>query len=361
MTDKNYCASSFLAFRYIYESDKDFADNLKHRIYRQHDDSLKTLVKTAKDVDSALEKVFQSIKNKKLGILLSGGMDSAILASYMSGCDAYTFRFMNGLFQQDELKRAEYYAKKYNLNLHYVDISWDVVEKNVDLVMKCKNAPVHSIEPQIYEGALIAKKDGVEIMVIGDAADYVFYGMDGLLSRDWLFDDFYKRMIYVEPADILVNPVDLHYIFEKYRKGIYIDFLGMYNTIIVDESYASYENAFFAADMQYIDPYELLKMADPVDLNRVRNGESKYLVRELFRMKYPEMPVPQKNPMPRPVDEYFKNWTGPTRNEFKKNLDINKYTGNQKWLIWSLERFLNISGIDDINNSKSNLETIENA
>ena len=44
--------------------------------------------------------------------------------------------------------------------------------------------------------------------------------------------------------------------------------------------------------------------------------------------------------MPRPVDVYFKNWDGPTRSEFKKNLDMNKFTGNQKWQMYCLERFL---------------------
>lgn len=88
-----------------------------------------------------------------MGVLLSDGMDSAICASYMRGCDAYTFRFLNGEVQKAELERAEYYAKYYDLKLHYVDINWDIAEKNIDEVMKAKGAPVHSIEPQIlYEG-----------------------------------------------------------------------------------------------------------------------------------------------------------------------------------------------------------------
>ena len=178
-------------------------------------------------------------------------------------------------------------------------------------------------------------------MIIGDGADYVFYGMDGLLSKDWLFEDFYKRMIYIEPSEVLNDPVDMHYIFEKYRKGDYIDFLGMYDSIITDESYASYDNAFHSAEMPFVDPYELLKMSDPVDLRRIRSGESKYLIRELFKLRYPNLPIPEKNPMPRPVDMYFKDWAGPTRPEFRNNLEMKKYTGNQKWLMWVLERFLN--------------------
>lgn len=59
-------------------------------------------------------------------------------------------------------------------------------------------------------------------------------------------------------------------------------------------------------------------------------------------MKYPETPVPQKKPMPRPVDAYFEKWEGPKRSEFKENIDIQKYTGNQKCLMWCLERFLDM-------------------
>jgi len=344
-TDKKYCMSSFLAFRYIYDDNRDFKNSLKHRIYKQHSDSCKTFVNSALDIDCYLENLFKPLRKKKIGILLSGGMDSAILASYMPGCDAYTFRFSNN-FQIDELKRAESFARKYGLKLHYIDISWNVVERNVDIVMKHKNAPVHSIEPQIFEAARIAKEDGVEIMIIGDAADYVFYGMDGLLSKNWTFEDFYNRCIYIDPKNVLNAYSDMRYVFEKYRSGDNIDFLGIYDSIITDESYASYENAFSSAKLDYCDPYELLKMASPVDLTRIRNGESKYLIRELFKMRYPEFSVPEKNPMPRPVDLYFQNWSGPTRPEFKKNIDISKYSGNQKWLLWVLERFLNLIDLD---------------
>ena len=104
---------------------------------------------------------------------------SSYLASFMlKGSDAYTFRFSNGKFASDELKRAENFAEINGLNLHYVDISFDDVKKSLPKIMETKCAPVHSIEPQIYLAALQAKTDGVTKMVIGDAADYVFYGLD---------------------------------------------------------------------------------------------------------------------------------------------------------------------------------------
>jgi hypothetical protein len=44
--------------------------------------------------------------------------------------------------------------------------------------------------------------------------------------------------------------------------------------------------------------------------------------------------------MPRPVDAYFANWKGPKRKEFRDGIDISAYSGNQKWLLYCLERFL---------------------
>ena len=336
--------SSFLSLRYVEDDDIQFFDGLHHQVYKQQPLERKVFVSDAQDVDIALRNVFRCVANEKLGLLLSGGMDSSILASYMpEGADAYTFRFLGGTFQSDELERAEYFAKYYHLTLHYVDIDWNTVEQNVDKVMVHKGAPVHSIEPQLYAAAMQAKEDGITLLVIGDAADYVFGGMDGLLSKNWSYDQYVKRSVYVDPAEVLKEPYDMNYLFERYRLGrSSIDYLRFYDEVVTDESYASYENAFETAEIDFIDPYELIKMVKPLDLGRIRNGDTKYLIRDLFRMKYPETTVPLKQPMPRPVDEYFAKWEGPKRPEFRDDIDITKYTGNQKWLLYCLERFLNI-------------------
>ncbi len=339
--DKNFCMSSYLAFRYVENEEKSFTEGSHRKNVKPLSNDARILVKTANDIDLKIAEQLKAFEGKKRGILLSGGMDSAIVASYLGGCDAYTFRFMGGAYQREELARAEYYANYYGLKLHYVDITWDTVEENVDAVMQSKGAPVHSIEPQILQAAKQAKEYGTEILFIGNGSDYVFGGMDGLLSRDWSFDEFVKRYIYTNPYDVLVNPVSMNYLFERYRKGDAIDFIKLLDEVSIEESYSSYDNAFHVAQMPYFDPYVKLKMAEPLELNRVRNGDSKYLIRELMAKKYPKIPVPNKLPMPRPVDAYFANWEGPTRPEFKKNLDMKQFSGNQKWQLWCLERFLN--------------------
>lgn len=342
MVDKNFCMSSFLAFRYIERDGMDFYDGLRHHNIPLPNESQLTFVRTAQDIDVEIQKVFDNLKGEKLGICLSGGMDSAILASYMPGCDAYTFRFLGGEYQKEELARAEYYAQYYGLNLHYVDIDWNTVIQYLPIVMRAKNAPVHSIEPQLYQAAIQAKADGVTRMIVGESSDLIFGGMDQLLSKDWSVEDFQRRYTFLDPALVLKEPIDMSYLYERYRQGDKIDFLHFMDDVFSRESSSSYYNAFAAADMPYTDPYALLRMADPLDLHRVRNGESKYLIRELMHNKYPEIPVPNKVPMPRPVDAYFKDWCGPKRPEFCRDLDMSQFTGNQKWQLYCLEQFLNM-------------------
>lgn len=343
MIDKKYCMSSYLAFRYIEDDEKEFYEGFKHNNIKPLPNEHRIMVTTVEDIDKEIGKQMEQFKDKKKGILLSGGMDSAIVASYLSGSDAYTFRFLGGEFQKEELTRAEYYAKYYGLKLHYVDITWDTVISHLDDCMKAKCAPVHSIEPQILQAALQAKKDGIEMMFVGESSDLIFGGMDGLLSKDWTFDEFMNRYIFTKPEEVLVESENMQYLFERYRKGEMIDFLTFMDDVFSIESSSSYMNAFGVAEMPYYDPYAILKMADELDLYKVRNGEPKYLIRGLMAKKYPEISVPNKIPMPRPVDEYFKSWEGPIRPEFRKDIDMSRYTGNQKWQMYCLERFLEIN------------------
>lgn len=347
MVDKNYCMSSYLAFRYIERDDMEFKEGLHHTKDIPFPEKKKRFVHTAKDIANAYMEDFNAVQyDRKLGILLSGGMDSACLAAFLKpGTDAYTFRFEGG-YKSEDLHRAEKFAEKYNLNLHYVDINWSVVDRNLDALMLNKGAPVHSIEPQIMEGALQAKKDGVEEMVAADGSDLVFGGMDKMLSRDWNFGDWVKFYTFCDPDEVLNEPVSMLYVYERYKKpNNKIDYLKFIDDIFAHESSGSYCNACITAGMKYtpfFDPSGMVKMADPLDLNRIRHGESKYLIRELFHMCYPEFDIPEKVPMPRPVDKYFENWEGPKRDEFRKDLDISNFTGNQKWQIYCVERFLNL-------------------
>lgn len=341
---KDFCLSSYMAFRYIWKEDMDFAEGFHHSLYLPLRERIP--VGTAAEIDRQIRLQTEALYQKysSIGILLSGGMDSANLAAYLKpGSHAYTFTTeASGVFDQD-LERASAYCAKWGLKHHLVPISMDDYKKYTTPVMRHKFAPVHSIEPQIYKAALQAKEDGVQLMLVGESADLIFGGMDKLISPVWTFDGFVKRYTFLEPALVLKNPVDQTPLYEKYRVGKDgIDHFRFMDEVFAIESSSSYMNAFGAAWLPYYDPYAKLVMRDPLDMERVRGGEPKYLVRELYAMKYPEREIPDKIPMPRPVDAVFEGWKGPERPEFRRDIPMQSLTGNQKWQLWCAEQFLNL-------------------
>ncbi len=345
MADKDFCLSSYIAFRYIWKDGMDFCEGFQHSNYRPIDDDKRIPVHTSEDIDREIQRQFDELyaKYDNIGILLSGGMDSANLAAYLKpGSHAYTFNSASGECNPD-VERAKVYCKKWQLNHHLIDITMDDYERYTPIVMRHKFAPVHSIEPQIYKAAELARKDGVQLMIVGESSDLIFGGMDKLISPIWTFDAFVKRYTFLDPQLVLTNPVDQSEVFERYRQGENgIDYLRFMDDVFAVESSGSYLNAFGAAWMPYYDPYAKLVMADPLDMERVRNGEPKYLVRGLYALKYPELEIPFKIPMPRPVDAVFRDWQGPKRPEFRKDIPMDQLTGNQKWQLWCAEQFLNM-------------------
>ena len=122
-----------------------------------------------------------------------------------------------------------------------------------------------------------------------------------------------------------------------------IDYIRFLNEIFATSSSGAYINAFKLAGVSWFDPYARLGMKKPLDLKRVRSGDSKYLLRELFRRRYPKLEVPEKIAMPRAVNQWMKEWQGPTRPEFIRGC-ADDMTGEQRFMIYSLERFLNLIG-----------------
>ena len=345
MIDKKFCLSSYMAFRYIWKDGVDFAEGFQHKNILPVDDKERIPVRTSEDIDGEIQKQFDELyaKYDNIGILLSGGMDSANLAAYLKpGSHAYTFNSASGEFDAD-VERARKYCQKLQLHHHLIDITMEDYQKYTPIVMRYKFAPVHSIEPQIYKAAEMAKQDGVQLMIVGESADLIFGGMDKLISPEWTFEGFVKRYTFLEPTLVLKDPVPQDELYEKYRiDAEHIDFMKFMDEVFAIESSSSYLNAFGAAWMPYYDPYAKLVMADPLDMTRVRNGEPKYLVRGLYAIKYPDLEIPFKIPMPRPVDAVFRNWEGPRRPEFRTDIPMDTLTGNQKWQLWCAEQFLNL-------------------
>lgn len=342
MTDKLYCMSHYLAFRFIKDENINFFDGLSHTVFKPRDEKEIALVSTIDEMDSIIRaKINEFYVPNKTAILLSGGIDSAILASYLpEGTKAYTFKCIaNGAI--DETAQARKYCDAYKLDHEIIEMNWSDFEELTPEILKADGVPFHSIEVQLLKAAKYAKSQGIERFIIGESADLIFGGMDKLIGKDWNFEEFYNRYNFVESSKALKNPISVKDVYEKYRlPNDKIDFLTFMDEIFSIESSTSYMHAFKIAGIEYLDPYTFMKMAFPLDLSRIRNGEPKYMVRELFAKRYPNIKIPTKIPMPRATNQWLENYK-PTRPEFIENCAENM-TGDQKWLCWCLEQFLNM-------------------
>ena len=83
-------------------------------------------------------------------------------------------------------------------------------------------------------------------------------------------------------------------------------------------------------------------MKKPLNIERIRNGEPKYLLREVYNQLYPTIKPLEKIPFARPMDQWMKNWNDIHRPEFRDDINIEELTGEQKWLIYCLQKFMDL-------------------
>lgn len=342
MINKQFCMSSYLMYRYVYDNSYSFCDGA---LCRNVDLGFNRLpVKDKESLYEALKGcVDKACKDGKAALALSGGIDSAILARLVPpGTKAYTFRcVVPGIEVTDESKEAKRWAESNNLIHEVIDITWEDILPAADACMMRKGAPIHSIEAQIYIAAKKAVSEGITKFIFGENADIIYGGMNGLLAKDWHYAEFIDRYSYVMPYRVLRNPMLPLEPFKEFEVNGHIDGHSFINKYFRQEALGTYTNACNTAGLEFVGPYSLTYMDCPIDYNRIRSGETKYIIRELFMDLYPGIELPAKIPMPRPMNEWFSNWEGPKREEFIPHSTDNM-TGDQKWMVWCLERYLNM-------------------
>lgn len=344
MTANKFCMSSYLAFRYIVFPNLGWTPKLIPK-FPQSNNLAKFPVKNSKDINSNLKRIITNLYKKhnpnRIGIMLSSGIDSAILASYLRPkSHAYTIKFM-APNTVDESIHAKTIAKQLDLNHHVVEVSWEDYKLNIRPLMLNKLSPLHPAEIGVYMAAKAAKKNGQDILVVGNGADSTFGGLDKLLSKDWIFKEFINRYTFVDPKLALNKPTSIKKVYETYRLGKNkINVQNFLKTVHGLGVIQMFENAMDCANVKMICPYEELFLDTPLDMERVRSGEPKYILRELFNNIFPNIKPLAKIPFARPMDNWLAFWKGPKRKEFRNDIDISSFSGEQKWLIYCLEIFL---------------------
>ena len=336
-------ASHFLMYRTLKWTDACFSETMPPRLWNGVDNP--TPISTSLELENSLRRsVREACADGRAALALSGGIDSAVLARFMpEGSVAYTFRCrVPGREVVDESARAASYASACGLEHRIVDITWEDMEGLAPALMRRKGAPIHSIEVQIAKASRVAREDGFKRLVFGETADVNYGGLTGVLAREWSFGEFVDRFAYLRPYMVLRDPrLPLEPFREYMRADGTIDVHEHLRNIDIFESVGSYVNATEWGGIDLVCPYLETRLAVPLDYERVRRGESKYLIREIFEREYPGWKIPTKIPMPRPTDEWFANWRGPVRPEFLPGC-VRGLTGDQRWLVWALERFLDL-------------------
>lgn len=334
--------SSYLMYRTVADDDKCFFDGMKPNVF--HVNFPRIPVANSSDLENAISAQMNKwTKDGKAALALSGGIDSAILAKFMpKGSKAYTFQcIVPGVEVTNEVPQARKYAEECGLDHEVIEVYWEDFVKFAPLIMKHKGAPIHSIEVQIYKAALKAKQDGFERLVFGESSDVNYGGLSGLMSQQWTFGAFVDRYTYLMPYKVLRKPQLILEPYYRFEENGYVDAHEFCRTFFLEEGMGSYINACECADITVETPYLHTTMSVPLDYARVRSGENKYIVREVFERLYPNWAIPIKTPMPRPMNEWMESWMGPVRSEFLPNC-VEGLTGDQKWQLWALERFLDV-------------------
>ena len=151
--DKQYCSEAFLIYRYIADENRTFRADINPYFFKapMHEYPITSL----EDTENAIRDYINTL------------VASAILAKYVpADTPTYTFHCV-APGALDETAQARRYAEDCGLNNKVIDITWDDVLNNADVLMRHKGAPVHSIGAQIYAAALQARADGVTHLLFG--------------------------------------------------------------------------------------------------------------------------------------------------------------------------------------------------
>lgn len=120
-------------------------------------------------------------KDKKVGIPLSGGIDSSLIVALYRKIypNKKIYTYSAGFYGDDEFEYSRLVAKKFN-TIHKEKIlsKEDYVGENSLLrpLIRQKGEPLHPNEIALAEVGKIAKEDGCEVVLCGEGADDIFGG-----------------------------------------------------------------------------------------------------------------------------------------------------------------------------------------
>jgi len=336
----------FLAFQHLY-SNIGWTEGIHNRKYDEYSECPRNIkVNNGKEAVIELTKFKNKLLNynKKIGILISSGIDSATIAKMLPE-NSYAFYATYVEREKDpEIDIVKKYCKINKLNLIIVDVSWKDYNDNIDYLMSVKKNPIHPCEIPVYMCCKKAKEMNINVLLSGWGADTHFGGMDKLISKDWKLYDFKKRYEYCPRIK-----EDNEFLDNSYKKFI------NKNNIINTQEFLTYnyhimtiKSFFYLPELfglLHLPLWGYIGLNHELNIKRVRNGEPKYVILEAFKILYKNdnINITNKIPFTIPTDIYMKEHFNDIKyhNKLKKYIDNNKnLSAQQLWMVYILNRFL---------------------
>ena len=342
------CIDEYLAFQHVFSNIK-WKEGVYNRNYEEYTECPRNnLVSNGKEAFDHLiklkNKLFKNYRPDEIGILISSGIDSATIAKLLPN---KSYAFYATYVERDadpEIEIVKKYCTINNLTLVVVNISWNDYINNMDYLMKVKKNPIHPCEIPVYMCCLKAKELNIKLLASGWGADTHFGGMDKLLSKDWNFDDFKKRYEYCPRINKTNTLLDKTYCKFINNKGI-VDTQGF---LTFNYHIMTIKSFFYIPELCgliHLPLWGYLGLKGNLDLDKIRNGHPKYIIREAFELLYKDdnVELTSKIPFTRPTDIYMNKYFyqdeyyDSLKEYIKKNINL---TSQQKWMIYCLNRFI---------------------
>lgn len=264
-------------------------------------------------------------------LLLSSGMDSAILAPYMpKGSVAYTIYHEE--LEKNELDVARFYCEKFGLVHRPIRVLARDYFEVIGPLMATKKMPLSPAEPILHLAARVAKRDGHAEVVTGGGADTRCGGFRKL-RKNVRPEKFAAvlRDAYLKPWRVLKASASVDHVFERFTgpEGV-VDARAFLRHIGVE--LFAFDNAINSAGVRHVAPF----VTCVVDFDETRNRkQEKYVIAEAYREIY-GCDAPKKWGLQKPT--YLLKDYRPTHPFFQaqatEGLDYPR-----KFLVYCLEQF----------------------
>ncbi len=254
---------SFFSFRYVL-GENTFFENIKDvlpgqflsfdkkeiqkKLYWQLNNSYVNTIneETAiEELDTKLENAVKShlIGDVKIGIFVSGGLDSSLIAHYVNQNQNNLEGFGTSVKENgyDELEYINKVCDDEKINLNIIDINRNNFITNIDNIIKYRSEPASIPHETAYflMSKLMSKK--IKVVLSGDGADELFGGYGRLFQSPI---DFYKKKVSNFSYSEIDHFLDRYSYFKEEDKKEYLN-LETFNNQLQDKESIEYLHKVF--------------------------------------------------------------------------------------------------------------------